>query len=85
MALILLILLGGLLGWLASIMARSETPSGILTDMGIGVLGALIGGIFFNHGSILGGLSAFALLIAVVGAVALLALYNFVIRPNLHK
>ena len=85
MALILLILLGGLLGWLASIMARSETPTGILTDMGIGIVGALVGGVFFNHGSILGGLSAFALLIAVAGSVALLALYNFVIRHNLHK
>lgn len=85
MALILLIFLGALLGWLVSIFARSETRSGILTDMGLGAAGALGGGILANHGSVLGGLSAYALLIALAAALAVLAIYNLIIRPNLRS
>ncbi|MEP5937838.1 MAG: GlsB/YeaQ/YmgE family stress response membrane protein [Erythrobacter sp.] len=85
MALILLLLTGSVLGWLASIMARTETRSGILRDIGVGVVGALGGGIMANHGSILGGLAAQALIAGIAAAVVLLAIYNLLIRPNLNS
>lgn len=85
MALLLLLLIGSLLGWLASIIARTETRSGILRDIGIGVLGAVVGGVWANNGSLLGGLDAIALLVGFALAVLLLAIYNLGLRPYLNE
>lgn len=73
MALILLIVIGGLLGWLASIVARIEDGQGILRLMGAGVAGSLVVGLLTNKGSVLGGLRAEALAAAVIAALIVLA------------
>lgn len=78
MALILLIVIGAILGWLASIITRTEDRNGILTDMGVGVAGSLVAGLLVSNSSIIGGLSATALLAAIAGSVlALTALLLF--------
>ena len=76
MGLILLIVVGGILGWLASIVVRADDRQGILLNVSVGIAGALVAGLVSNSGSILGGLSALALLVSFVGALALLALLN---------
>lgn len=73
MALILLIVIGAILGWLASIITRTEDRNGILTDMGVGVAGSLVAGLLVSNSSIIGGLSATALLAAIAGSVLALA------------
>lgn len=73
MALILLIVIGAILGWLASIITRTEDRNGILTDMGVGVAGSLVAGLLVSNSSIIGGLSATALLAAIAGSVFALA------------
>lgn len=73
MALILLIVIGAILGWLASIITRTEDRNGILTDMGVGVAGSLVAGLLVSNSSIIGGLSANALLAAIAGSVLALA------------
>lgn len=73
MALILLTLIGGLLGWLASIVIRVEDRDGILRLMGIAVAASLVAGLFTNNGSVLGNLRAEALGAAVAAALAALA------------
>ncbi len=79
MALLVLIMLGGLLGWIATIVTRTNPVRAILRQMGIGIAVALISGLLANSGSVLGGLSWLALVIAVLATVAALTVYNLVI------
>lgn len=80
MALIVLIILGATLGWLASILARTEAPGSILRQIAIGVVAALVAGLVMNSGSLLGGLSLLALGSASGAAIALLVIYHFAIE-----
>lgn len=73
MGLIILIVVGAILGWLASIITRAEDRQGILLNVGAGVIGALLAGIATNGSSILLGISAIALFASFAGAVVLLA------------
>ena len=76
MGLILLIVVGGILGWLASIIVRADDRQGILLNVFVGIAGALVAGLVSNSGSILAGLSATALLVSFAGALALLVILN---------
>lgn len=73
MALLVLTFLGGLLGWVATIIARIEDRRGVLSHVGIGIAAAVIVGLFVNSGSFIGGLSALACIAALVSASAVLA------------
>ena len=76
MGFVILVVVGGILGWLASIITRSEDRRGIMVNVGIGIAGTLIAGILANKGSILLGITAFALLAAFAGAVVALVVVN---------
>ncbi len=76
MALILLILIGASFGWLSSVITRAEEPGAILRQMGIGVAASLVIGLLVNSGTILGGLTAWALIAAVAGSVLALVAYQ---------
>ena len=72
------IVFGLLAGWVAKLLVPDSDPQGCIITMVIGVLGAVIGGFI---GSWLGfgavtGFNLKSFLIAVVGAVLLLALYH---------
>ena len=82
MALTVLIVIGALLGWLASIMARTEAPAAILRQIGIGLVASLAAGLFMNNGTMLGGLSLIALGAGISAAVVLLALYHGALRSR---
>ena len=53
MGLIIVLIVGGILGWLASIVMRTDAQQGILLNIVVGIVGALLGG--FLLGPILGG------------------------------
>lgn len=81
MGIIILIVVGGLLGWLASIIMRTNAQQGILLNIVIGIAGALLAGLIINPmiggGNIMAGdYSASALLVSLLGAVGLLAIVN---------
>lgn len=80
MALILLILIGVLIGWLASILTRVEDVPGIRRDIAMGAAGALVGGLAVNKGVVLGGLSWLALATGIAAAVLVPAIYKFLQR-----
>jgi uncharacterized membrane protein YeaQ/YmgE (transglycosylase-associated protein family) len=82
MALILVGLIGSLLGWLATIIARIKTSRSIVRHIIAGMIGATLGGLLASNGTLLHGLSAPALLSAITGAVIVLALYNALLRGN---
>lgn len=78
MNLIIILIIGALVGWLAGMIMR--TGGGIIFDIIIGIVGALLAGFLFG-GSILNDpLSVTAILYSLVGAVILLALYKLVTR-----
>ena len=66
------LIIGGLAGWLASKVMKTGRPNGILTDIILGIVGAVIGGFLLS----LLGLSATgamgSLVTAFIGAVALI-------------
>lgn len=78
MALILLTVLGLSLGWFASIIARTETPRSILSQMALALITSLGLGIFMNSGTILGSLSWLALGVAAAGVVVVLVAFHAV-------
>jgi uncharacterized membrane protein YeaQ/YmgE (transglycosylase-associated protein family) len=85
MGLIILIIIGGILGWLASIVMRTDGQQGILLNVVVGIVGALLAGFILNPmiggGNIMNGdFSGSSLLVSFLGAVVLLAIVNLVRR-----
>ena len=82
MGLIVALIIGGIIGWLASIVMRTNAQQGILLNIVVGIIGSLLGsfllGRFFGaDGNIMN--SAFdggVLIAAFLGAVILLAIVN---------
>ncbi len=80
MNIILWIVLGALAGWIASLIMKTE--QGLLVDIIVGIVGAFLGGFLFNTFGA-GGVSGFnlySILVAIVGAVVLLAIVKAVRR-----
>jgi uncharacterized membrane protein YeaQ/YmgE (transglycosylase-associated protein family) len=89
MGLIILIIIGGILGWLASIVMRTNGQQGILLNVVVGVVGALLAGFLLNPliggGNIMNGdFSGSSLLVSFLGAVVLLAIVNLVRRGSVR-
>lgn len=83
--LILWLLLGALIGWLASLVMHTDAEQGPVLNIVVGVVGALIGGLLFGGATIND--SAFninALVVSFVGAVILLAIVNLVRRGTIR-
>lgn len=73
MGLIILIVVGAILGWLATIVLRIEDERGILTNVVAGILGSLVAGLIASGGTFFSAVSAIALLWAVAGSVVAIA------------
>jgi len=84
MAIIIWLILGGIIGWLASIVMRTDGQQGIILNIVVGIVGAFIGGILFNHDMNNLDFTLPALLEAFVGAVILLALVNLFRRGRVR-
>lgn len=67
------IILGGLAGWLAAKLVDGGSK-GIVVNIIVGIVGALIGGFLFNllGGSGITGFNIWSFIVAVVGAIVLL-------------
>ncbi len=84
MAIIIWLILGGIVGWLASILMRTDAQQGIILNIVVGVVGAFVGGLIFNHDMNRMDFSLVALLEAFIGAVILLAIVNLVRRGSVR-
>jgi uncharacterized membrane protein YeaQ/YmgE (transglycosylase-associated protein family) len=81
MNLIIWLVVGGVIGWLASIVMKTDAQQGILLNVIVGIVGALIAGFviapLFGTGTInQNDFSISGLLVSFVGAVVLLAIVN---------
>jgi uncharacterized membrane protein YeaQ/YmgE (transglycosylase-associated protein family) len=75
--LILWLVLGALIGWLASMVMRTDAQQGALLNIVVGIVGAAIGGFLFGASTINSGVFSLpALLVSFVGALILLAIVN---------
>lgn len=74
MSILAWIIIGGLAGWIASLIIRRGSNQGVLLDIVLGIIGAIVGGFLMN---LLGqpgvtGFNVYSLLVAVLGAVVLI-------------
>ncbi len=78
MELIAFLVLGGIAGWIASLIMGTDASQGIFLNVVVGVIGAFIGGMLFNAFGSAGvsGFNIYSLVVAVLGAVVLL----FIVR-----
>jgi uncharacterized membrane protein YeaQ/YmgE (transglycosylase-associated protein family) len=74
MSIIAWIILGGLAGWIASMIMGTNERQGCLMNIIVGVIGAFIGGFVmsFFGGQGVTGLNIPSILVAIIGAVILL-------------
>jgi uncharacterized membrane protein YeaQ/YmgE (transglycosylase-associated protein family) len=82
---IIWIVVGGILGWLASLVMRTDAQQGLLLNIVVGIVGALLGGWLlaplFGTGTInQNDFSISSLLVSFLGAVILLAIVNLLRR-----
>lgn len=86
MNLIILLVVGGVIGWLASLIMRTDGQQGIILNIVVGVVGAIIAGFLFGGGaSILNApLNITTALWSLLGAVILLAIVNLVRRGRVR-
>ena len=87
--LILWLLFGALVGWLASIVMRTDGQQGALLNIVVGIIGAMLGGWLlapmFGAGTVNSGdFSLPGLLVSLLGAVILLAIVNLVRRGRVR-
>jgi uncharacterized membrane protein YeaQ/YmgE (transglycosylase-associated protein family) len=84
MGIIAWIVLGLIAGALAKLIMPGRDPGGIIVTILIGIAGALLGGWIFSlfGGGGVNGLNIGSIIVAVVGAIILLAIYRMVFRPS---
>ncbi|OHA88427.1 MAG: hypothetical protein A2741_00645 [Candidatus Zambryskibacteria bacterium RIFCSPHIGHO2_01_FULL_43_27] len=74
MGVILWIIFGALVGWVASLIMKTDAEQGAVLNIVIGVVGAVIGGWLMSvfGGSGMTGFNLYSFLVALVGAVVLI-------------
>ncbi|MBA3505905.1 MAG: GlsB/YeaQ/YmgE family stress response membrane protein [Betaproteobacteria bacterium] len=86
---IIWIVVGGILGWLASKVMRTDAQQGVLLNVIVGIVGAILAGLFLAP---LFGVSTInqdnfsipGLLISFLGAIILLAIVNLIRRGSVR-
>lgn len=85
MGIIIWLIVGGIVGWLASKIMRTDAQQGILMNIVVGIVGAFIGGLLFARGDINNApLTITSFLVSLVGAVILLAIVNLIRRGSVR-
>jgi len=86
---IIWIVIGGIIGWLASLVMKTDAQQGLLLNVVIGIVGALLGGWLlsplFGAGTInADDFSVMSLVVSFLGAVILLAIVNLIFRGRVR-
>jgi len=79
MSLLIILLIGANIGWLASIVMLTDRPREVLLNVVLGVLGAFFCGVMASSVSLLEGITPVTLVAAAVGAAALLTIAHLAI------
>lgn len=88
MGIIIWLIVGGLVGWIASLVMRTDGQQGILLNVVVGIIGALIAGWLISPmvgvATINQGISIGSILVSLVGAIILLAIVNLFRRRRVR-
>ena len=89
MNLIIMLVVGGVLGWLASMIMRTDGQQGILLNVVVGIVGAILAGYLLTP--FLGGssittsaLDIKSLAVSLLGAIVLLGIVNLIRRGSVR-
>jgi uncharacterized membrane protein YeaQ/YmgE (transglycosylase-associated protein family) len=88
MGFIIWLIVGGIIGWVASLIMKTDGQQGILLNIVVGIVGAFIGGwliaplIGGSTGT--GGFDLMGLVAALIGAIILLAIVNLFRRGRVR-
>ena len=87
MNIIIILIVGGILGWLASMVMRTNAQQGVILNVVVGIVGALVAGLILTP--LLGGapitsgaLDLRSLVVSFLGALILLAIVNLIRRGS---
>lgn len=82
MGILLWIIFGGIVGWVASLIMETDAQQGVLLNIIIGIVGAVVGGWLMSVMGSTGvsGFNLYSFIVAVVGAVVLIAVVKMVRR-----
>jgi uncharacterized membrane protein YeaQ/YmgE (transglycosylase-associated protein family) len=86
MGIIVWLIVGGVIGWLASLIMRTDAQQGIILNIVVGIIGAVIAGLIFGGGNINNSnpLDLTNILWSLLGAVVLLAIVNLIRRGTVR-
>ncbi len=90
MNILIWLIVGGVIGWLASIVMKTNGQQGIILNVVVGIIGAMIAGWLISPMVGVGTInqnnfSAPSLLVSFVGAVVLLAVVNLLRRGSTRR
>ena len=82
MSLLLFIVFGGLVGWIASMLMGTDGQQGIILNILVGIVGAVLGGWLMRYLGEPGvtGLNIYSFLVALLGAVIFIVIVKFLRR-----
>jgi len=82
---IIWLIVGGIVGWLASLVMRTDAQQGVILNIVVGIIGAFIAGLIFGGGNINSApLDITSILVSLVGAIILLAIVNLIRRGTVR-
>ena len=89
MGIVIWLIIGGVVGWLASLVMRRDASQGIVLNIIVGIVGSMLGawliGPMVGAPSINSGeISVGSLIVSFLGAVILLAIVNLISRRSLR-
>lgn len=86
MGIIIWLVMGGVVGWVASLIMGTDGQQGIILNIVVGIVGALIGGWLIGPllgaGSINDGISVMSFVVSLIGAVILLGILSLFQRRS---
>ena len=89
MTLVMILIVGGVIGWLASLLMRTDGQQGVLLNVVVGIIGAVIAGVVITP--LIGGapitsgsFDLMSLIASFLGAVVLLAIINLFRRGSVR-
>jgi uncharacterized membrane protein YeaQ/YmgE (transglycosylase-associated protein family) len=80
MGIVIWLIVGGIVGWLASLVMRTDGQQGIILNIVVGIVGAMLAGWLISPlvgvGTINQGISVASIVVSLIGAIILLAIVN---------
>ena len=81
---LIMLIVGGIAGWLASMVMRTDGQQGIILNVVVGIIGGFLGGFLLPMvGLSFGGWAGY-LITALIGAIVLLAIVNLFRRGRVR-